>query len=111
MDLSKRLSFAIVIFLILLIGSTFVYSNVEGWNYLDSLYFSVVTVTTLGYGDLAPQTNIGKIFTIFFSFAGIAIAFYFFALFGRHLFRKHLYFQMENAGRLKGKRGIKKVGK
>ena len=43
----------------------------EGWNLLDSLYFSVVTLTTIGYGDLSPSTAASKIFTIFYIFVGL----------------------------------------
>jgi voltage-gated potassium channel Kch len=46
---------------------------VEGWSLLDSLYFSVVTIATVGYGDLAPRTTLGKIFTIGYIFVGIGI--------------------------------------
>jgi len=46
---------------------------VEGWNLLDSLYFSVVTLTTIGYGDLSPSTAASKIFTIFYIFVGLGI--------------------------------------
>ena len=88
MDLHKKFTFAIVMFLILLFVGTLVYFSCEGWNYLDSLYFTVVTVTTIGYGDLAPQTDIGKIFTMFFSFFGIGMAFYFFTLFGKYIYKK-----------------------
>lgn len=88
MNLYKKFTFAIMIFLILLAGGTFVYSSIEGWSYLDSLYFTVVTVTTIGYGDFIPQTYIGKIFTIFFSFLGIGMAFYFFTLFGKYIYKK-----------------------
>ena len=88
MDLHKKFIIAIIIFLILLSGGTFVYSSLEGWNSLDSLYFTVVTVTTIGYGDVVPQTGIGKIFTIFFSFLGIGMAFYFFTLFGKYIYKK-----------------------
>ncbi len=58
--------------IILLIG-TFAYHYLEGWSYIDSLYFSVITLTTVGYGDLSPQTNGGKIFTIFYIFIGLGM--------------------------------------
>lgn len=49
------------------------YSWVEGWSLLDSLYFSVITLTTVGYGDFSPSTAAGKIFTIFYVFVGISL--------------------------------------
>ena len=45
----------------------------ERWPITDALYFAVVTFTTVGYGDLCPTTDAGKLFAIFFSFAGISI--------------------------------------
>lgn len=57
---------------ILALGTWF-YARVEGWRALDALYFTVVTLTTIGYGDLAPQTDAGKIFTIFYIFVGIGL--------------------------------------
>lgn len=57
---------------ILFIG-TMVYHQLEGWGYLDSLYFSIITLTTIGYGDFSPQTDGGKMFTIFYIFLGIGI--------------------------------------
>ncbi len=49
------------------------YRRVEGWSLLDSLYFSVITLTTVGYGDFSPSTTAGKIFTMFYIFVGIGI--------------------------------------
>jgi voltage-gated potassium channel len=40
---------------------------------LDSLYFSVITLTTIGYGDLTPSTAAGKIFTILYVFIGLGL--------------------------------------
>jgi hypothetical protein len=54
------------------IGTAF-YTVVERWGVIDSLYFSVVTLATIGYGDLAPATRIGKIFTILYVFTGVGI--------------------------------------
>lgn len=45
---------------------TVIYHFVEGWSWLDSLYFSVITLTTIGYGDFSPQTDLGKIFTLLY---------------------------------------------
>lgn len=56
-----------------LICGTLFYWNVQGWGVLDSLYFSVITLTTAGYGDLASTTAAGKVFTMLYIFAGIGI--------------------------------------
>lgn len=57
---------------LLAIGAAF-YHNVEGWSWLDSLYFSVIALATVGFGDLSPETDLGKLFTIFYVLAGIGI--------------------------------------
>jgi voltage-gated potassium channel len=56
----------------LLVGTIF-YHWAEGWSYLDSLYFCVVSLATVGYGDLTPTTPIAKLFTIAYLINGIAI--------------------------------------
>lgn len=56
-----------------LLAGTLFYRQAEGWSFLDSLYFSVVTLTTVGYGNLSPSTAAGKIFTIVYIFAGLGI--------------------------------------
>ena len=53
-------------------GSVF-YHLVEGLSYVDALYFTAVTLTTVGYGDFAPQTDAGKLFTAIYAFVGIGI--------------------------------------
>ena len=57
---------------ILATGTTF-YHIVEGWNWLDSAYFSTVTLATVGYGDLHPVTDIGKAFTIVYILIGVGV--------------------------------------
>lgn len=64
---------ALLILIVLLISGTVFYSSVEGWGIVDALYFSVVTLATVGYGDLAPQTTAGKLFTIVYIFVGIGL--------------------------------------
>ncbi|MDC6364047.1 MULTISPECIES: potassium channel family protein [Flavobacteriaceae] len=55
----------------LLIGSTLFYSQTEHWSVIDSLYFSVMTMATVGYGDFVPTTDLGKVFTIIYAFLSI----------------------------------------
>jgi len=95
MDLHKKSILAIALFLILLLGGIFVYSFIEGWGYIDSAYFTVATVTTIGYGDIVPQTDIGKIFTIFFSFLGIGMAFYFLTSLGKYIYKKTFHDELK----------------
>ena len=109
MELLKSLYKPIIIFLILLLGGSFFYSQVEGFKYLDSLYFTSITVTSIGYGDFKPITDAGKIFTIFFSFLGLGVAIYLFTIIGKHIFLKHLRKDLIRSGRIKNKKRLKKI--
>ena len=53
--------------------ATIVYRLLEEWSWVDSLYFSVVAVTTVGFGDLAPTSDSSKLFTVVYVLCGIAI--------------------------------------
>jgi len=58
---------------IVLISGMVFYHTAEGWTWLDSLYFSVTTLTTVGLGDLSPKTDAGKAFTIVYILVGLGI--------------------------------------
>jgi voltage-gated potassium channel len=63
---------AIWLIALLIVGTNF-YRAVEDWSWLDSLYFCVITLATVGYGDLTPTTDAGKVFTIFYIIGGIGV--------------------------------------
>ncbi len=52
---------------------TVVYRYLEDWGWVDSLYFSVITLTSVGYGDLAPSTSGSKLFTVFYILTGLSL--------------------------------------
>lgn len=56
-----------------LLSGTLFYRQAEGWGLLDAFYFSVITLTTVGYGDLAPTTAASKIFTVVYIFVGVGL--------------------------------------
>jgi voltage-gated potassium channel len=66
-----RYLLALTLFTITL--GTIVYHLVEKLSWVDAYYFSVITLATVGYGDITPHTTFGKIFTTFYVLIGIGI--------------------------------------
>lgn len=65
--------------MVLLIG-TIGYMVIEEWQLLDALYMTVITITTVGYGEIRQVSEPGRIFTIFIIFAGMGILGYTFGM-------------------------------
>lgn len=68
---------------VLTIG-TIAYALIERWSVLDALYFSVVTLATVGYGDLHPTTDLGRLFTIGYIVIGVGIIAAFISQLAKH---------------------------
>ena len=62
----------IVAGLLVLTGTLF-YWRFEDWTIIESFYFCIVTLTTVGYGDLSPTTDATRIFTIIYILTGFGI--------------------------------------
>ena len=80
----QRLLYVFIVMMIVLFGGASFYHYAEGWRFLDAVYFSSYTITTVGYGDITPKTDVGKIFTIFYIFAGVGIVLYGLSLMASH---------------------------
>ncbi len=57
----------------ILASSTVFFHFVEGWGWVDSYFFTVVTISTVGYGNLVPVTVAGKLATTFLIFGGLGV--------------------------------------
>lgn len=114
MKLLSKFLVPVVIFIILIFAGAYIFQQLEkkqSLSYLDSVYFTVITIATIGYGDIVPKSDLGKIFTMCFSFLGIGMAFYFFSVIGRYIFKKQLRDKLVEEGRLTKNSGVKKVKK
>ncbi len=79
----------IVLSLLTVIASgTVFFRYVEGWTWLDAYFFTVVTLSTVGYGSLVPATALGKIGTTVFIFVGLGVFAVAIQQFGLYTLRK-----------------------
>jgi voltage-gated potassium channel len=62
----------------LLIAGMIFYVLVEGWSVVDAVYFCAMSLATVGFGDVVPETAVGKLFTVVYVLAGIGILVSFF---------------------------------
>ena len=65
--------YSVLIVALYLAGGTAFYAYEEEWLWMDALYFTTLTLTTVGYGDLVPTTDESKLFTIAFIAVGLSL--------------------------------------
>src|SRR5438552_2538595 len=73
-----RVWIAIAVPFLLLATGTIGYKIVGGsdWTWLDAVYMSAITLTTVGYGEVHPLSHAGRVFTIVFALGGVFLLFY-----------------------------------
>ena len=72
-DEQRNLILQTMMFFIWLAGGAGVFAKVEGWLYVDALYFCDVTILTVGFGDIHPQNDVGRGLVFPYSVGGIII--------------------------------------
>ena len=83
-NIKLQLSAAISALIGMIVLGTVVYKFLEGWTWIQSFYFSVITLSTVGYGDLHPTNDVSRLFTAFYILLGVAIALSALAVIGKN---------------------------
>lgn len=97
----RRIIYITLIIFIFLFGGATYYHYIEEWRYLDALYFTSYTLTTVGYGDIVPKTDAGKIFTIFYVFAGVGMVLYGLSIIASHFVEVREEFWLERLNKIR----------
>jgi voltage-gated potassium channel len=72
----KQLIRVVLLLLWILMFGTIGYMIIEKWHFLDALYMTVITITTVGFGEIRKVSEVGRIFTITLIFLGMGIVAY-----------------------------------
>jgi voltage-gated potassium channel len=72
----QQIRYAIILLLIIVFAGTFGYALIEEWPLLDSLYMTVITITTVGYGEVGELSGTGRFFTIGLIISSVGIVAY-----------------------------------
>ena len=76
MLLPRKLAIAIIVLLSMLLMGTIGFHYLEGWGFFESFYATVVTLSTVGYGDFLPRSKEGMLFTVFLIIVGVGTMLY-----------------------------------
>ncbi|MEI7590094.1 MAG: potassium channel protein [Deltaproteobacteria bacterium] len=71
--LTKKLKITLLLLLMIVVMGTIGLHFIEGWSFEESLYTTIITLTTVGYGDFVPKTLSGRFFTIALVVTGVGV--------------------------------------
>ncbi len=77
-EVSKKVLFLFSGFCLILFSGTFGYIYLEHYDFTDALYLTIITVATVGYGDMVPVTSGGKLLTVVLVLVGVSFVMYMF---------------------------------
>ena len=76
MTIQQQIIRPIIVIIFVISFGTIGYSIIERWNPFDSLYMTIITLTTVGYGEVHPLSKAGKFFTIILILSGVGAMLY-----------------------------------
>jgi voltage-gated potassium channel len=76
MEQKNHLSISLILSTIIIFCGTVGYMVIEGWNLLDALYMTIITISTVGYQEVHPVSQTGRMFTVGLVFFGVGFTLY-----------------------------------
>lgn len=77
-DVTRKVLFLLSGFALILLSGTMGYMYLEGYSFADALYLTIITVATVGYGDMVPTHPAGKLLTVVLVLGGVSFVMYMF---------------------------------
>lgn len=102
---NAKLSIAMSLLLLVFAAGVFGFRFVSGYTWVDAIYMTVITVTTVGYGEVNPMTTTDKLFTSLLILSSLVIVGYAVSVITEYLLNKN------NLGNIREKRVLKKIHK
>ena len=76
MDSLRHLILSLILAIICFFIGTVGYVLIEGWNILDAIYMSIITLSTVGYSEVHEMSRMGRVFTVFLVVVGVGFTLY-----------------------------------
>jgi voltage-gated potassium channel len=86
----RRLLWGICTVAVIIIAGAIGYIIIEGWSFIDALYMTIITITTVGYAEVHPLTTTGRVFSIFLIIGGVSGALYTLSVIAGYIIEGHL---------------------
>jgi voltage-gated potassium channel len=81
----RRLAWSICALVLIVIIGVIGYEVIEGWSFIDALYMTITTITTVGFMEIHPLSFAGRIFTILLIIGGVGGALYILTTVGQYI--------------------------
>lgn len=98
---SRRVLRSILPILLLIIIGTAGYHLIERMEFIDSLFMTVITISTVGFGEVKPLSHVGRIFTMGLIVGGVGIMAYTLGNLAEYIFSGEMRLHLEHGNRLK----------
>ncbi len=90
MNPTRKILWGVCALLIIIVAGVIGYVVIEGWSFIDALYMTIITITTVGYAEVHPLTPAGRVFSIVLIVGGVSGALYVLSAVAGYIIEGHL---------------------